>query len=105
MAGKPKIEGGSGTGWGGKRPGAGRKPEPPPVVSVPQTADALEFLLSVMNHPDAPLQQRVRAAVAAVQYQRTKRGDGGKKDEAADKAKAAASGRFGPSAPPLKLVD
>jgi hypothetical protein len=40
-----------------------------------------------------PLQ--VRAAIAAVQYTHTKKGDGGKKEEAADKAKSAATGRFG----------
>ena len=90
---------------GGKRPGAGRKPAPPPDLSVGQTDDALQFLLAVMNDPEAPLAHRVRSAVAAVQYQHTKRGDGGKKDEAADKAKKAAGGKFGPAKPPLKLVN
>lgn len=45
-----------------------------------------------------PLQ--VRAAVAAVQYTHTKKGDGGKKDEQADKAKKASGGKFGAAAPP-----
>jgi hypothetical protein len=49
-----------------------------------------------------PLQ--VRAAIAAVQYTHTKRHDGGKKDEHADKAKKAAGGKFAAAAPPLKLV-
>ena len=47
---------------------------------------------------------QVRAAIAAVQYTHTKKGDGGKKDEAADKAKKAAAGKFAPTAAPLKLV-
>ncbi len=49
-----------------------------------------------------PLQ--VRAAIAAVQYTHTKKGDGGKKEEQADRAKQVGTGRFKPSAPPLKLV-
>lgn len=46
---------------------------------------------------------QVRAAVAAVQYTHTKKGDGGKKEEDAEKAKKAGTGKFGASAPP-KLV-
>jgi phage terminase small subunit len=49
-----------------------------------------------------PLQ--VRAAIAAVQYTHTKKGDGGKKEEQADRAKQAGTGRFKASTPPLKLV-
>ena len=48
-----------------------------------------------------PLQ--VRAAIAAVQYTHAKKGEGGKKDEQANKAKKAA-GKFTPTAAPLKLV-
>lgn len=46
---------------------------------------------------------QVRAAVAAVQYTHTKKGDGGKKDEEAEKAKKAGTGKFAAAAPP-KLV-
>lgn len=46
---------------------------------------------------------QVRAAIAAVQYTHTKKGDGGKKDEAAEKSKKAAGGKFARAAPP-KLV-
>ncbi len=49
-----------------------------------------------------PLQ--VRAAIAAVQYTHVKKGDGGKKEEQAAKAKEAAAGRFGAARPPLKVV-
>jgi hypothetical protein len=50
-----------------------------------------------------PLQ--VRAAVAAAQYRHTKKGDGGKKEEAAEKAKKASTGRFAAATAPLKLVN
>lgn len=46
---------------------------------------------------------QVRAAIAAVQYTHTKRGDGGKKDEQDAKAKKA-HGRFGAAAAPPRLV-
>ncbi|KVO11727.1 hypothetical protein WJ73_19450 [Burkholderia ubonensis] len=42
---------------------------------------------------------QVRAAIAAVQYTHTKKGDGGKKEERAGAAKKVAS-KFAPSAPP-----
>lgn len=43
---------------------------------------------------------QVRAAIAAVQYTHMKKGDGGKKEEQADKAKKAGAGKFASSAPP-----
>jgi hypothetical protein len=46
---------------------------------------------------------QVRAAIAAVQYTHTKKADGGKKEEQADKAQKAAS-KFTQTAAPLKLV-
>lgn len=46
---------------------------------------------------------QIRAAIAAVQYTHIKKGDGGKKDEEADKAKKAGAGKFAAAAPP-KLV-
>lgn len=46
---------------------------------------------------------QVRAAIAAVQYTHTKRADGGKKEDQAEKAKTAAS-KFQPTPPPLKVV-
>lgn len=63
--------------------------------------EPLAFLELVMNDPQAPLKDRIRAAVAAAQYRHTKLHDGGKKDATADKAKGAAAGRFStPGAPP-----
>ena len=48
---------------------------------------------------------QVRAAIAAAQYVHLKKGDGGKKDEANEKAQKAAGGKFGPAKAPLKLVN
>lgn len=89
---------------GGARPGAGRKAKPkPPAVMVPTETDMLELLQKVaLGHIDATTVQ-VRAAIAAVQYTHTKRGDGGKKEEAADRAKVAA-GKFSATPPPLRAV-
>lgn len=97
MAGKPGRSGGA-------RPGAGRKPAPK-KEPVPQgDVDMLELLQKVaLGLTDAtPLQ--VRAAIAAVQYTHTKRHDGGKKEETADKARKVAQGRFAPAAPPKLVV-
>jgi phage terminase small subunit len=66
--------------------------------------EPLEFLELVLNLPAAPLKDRIRAAIAAAQYRHMKKGDGGKKDEQADKAKKAAGGRFRAAAAPLALV-
>lgn len=101
MAGVKGRSGGPRPNSGGARPGAGRKPG---KTAAAPTDDALKFLLGVMNDPTAPVAQRVRAAVAAVQYQHTKRGDGGKKDAAQAAANAAAGGKFGARKAPLKLV-
>lgn len=89
---------------GGARPGAGRKPAPKLPIAVPVTPTPLEFLLAVMNDAMADPALRVKAATTAAQYMHIRKVDGGKKDEQADKAKKAATGRFAASAPPLKLV-
>lgn len=99
MAGVKGMKGG-----GGARPGAGRKPSPKqPTVVHPHT-DMLALLkdIAVGRVPATPIQ--VRAAIAAVQYTHVKRGEGGKKDDQADKAKRAAGGKFSATAAPLKLV-
>jgi hypothetical protein len=89
---------------GGARPGAGRKPKPKAAPAEVKESDMLRLLQQIaMGQVNAtPIQ--VRAAIAAVQYTHTKRADGGKKEEAAGKAKEAAGGRFGARPRPLKLV-
>lgn len=94
---------------GGARPGAGRpRKAAVPVLEAPQASEApdmLKFLTDVaLGRIDASPTQ-VRAAVAAVQYTHTKRGDGGIKEGRQEAAKKAAGGRFAPSeAPPLRVV-
>lgn len=72
---------------------------------LPVTAKTpLQYMLDVMNDGGAEEKLRAQMAVAAAPYMHAKKGEGGKKDEQADKAKLAAGGRFKPAAPPLKLV-
>ena len=121
MAGVKGRSGGARPNAGGKRAGAGRKPKAPsgtpeksanaeqaPAPTSPlldgQVREPLAFLELVMNDPATPLKERVRSAIAAAQYRHTKRGDGGKKEEAIGKAKTAAKGRFGARPAPLKVV-
>ena len=107
-------------GGGGARPGAGRKPKgkksaPQKLEATPSaegamsgvglpTRDPLEFLLDVMQGTIEASAAQVRAAVAAAQYKHMKKGDGGKKDEATEKAKKAGQGKFAAAAAPLALV-
>lgn len=89
---------------GGARPGAGKKPKPPPkTVVMPEGMDMLDFLMKVaLGHVEAsPLQ--VRAAQAAVQYTHPKMGEGGKKDAKQKAAEEATAGRFSGAAAPPKL--
>lgn len=133
MAGVKGKSGGPRKNAGGARPGAGRKPgskkatesanatsavkiemepqprggalkrsraEPVPLVEM----DMLQMLQAVALGRVEATTTQVRAAIAAVQYTHTKRGDGGKKDEVADKAKKASTGKFAPTSAPPKLV-
>ena len=95
---------------GGARPGAGRprkhpkpdSPEPqkqkPPGPSGPPV-QPLEYMLGVMNDPDANPELRARMAVAAAPYVHPKIGEQGKKDQKNDAAKKVAA-RFAAPAPP-----
>lgn len=91
---------------GGARPGAGRKPKPQPEVQkLSASLDMLSMLQQVALGQVQATPLQVRAAIAAVQYTHTKKLDGGKKDEAADKAKKASTGKFAASAPPKLIVN
>lgn len=116
---------------GGAREGAGRKPikprveeslEPQPhggalrrtTTVAPELCveltdgrdrDSLTFLKLVMKDPGAPLKDRIRAAVAAAQYEHPKRGEGGKREAAADRAKRAATGKYAAPTPPTRRLD
>lgn len=98
MTGKRKTQS---SGWGGARPGAGRKPKPPHVTTE---RDPLEFLIGVMTGEIDASTAQFKAAVAACAYVHPKKGDAGKKDHAADAAKRASRGKFAPAAPPANVV-
>jgi phage terminase small subunit len=103
---------------GGYRPGAGRpkgsknknRTKPPEKagnqLDLPLgNLDPLEYLLQVMRDPTAEPERRARAAIACLPFCHIRKGEGGKKDEKQDRAKAAGAGRFRASAPPqLKVV-
>lgn len=88
------------SGSGGARKGAGRKPKRLKATS----GDPVEFLLEVMQDPDADPKLRVRAAVSAAQYRHSKKGESGKREEEAAAARRAGNGKFAPPAPPKLVV-
>lgn len=62
--------------------------------------DPMDFLRSMMNDVESDTKLRVEAAKTLMPYVHPKKGEVGKKDAAAEKAKeAAGSGRFKPYAP------
>lgn len=85
---------------GGARPNSGPKSK----LSISRTRDPVNFLLAVMNDPGASPQLRVRAAIAAAQYENTRKPAKRKKWRQLDAAQAAAAGRFAPSAPPKLAI-
>jgi phage terminase small subunit len=89
---------------GGARPGAGRKPNPKPVPVPVHERDMLKLLTDIATGVIDATPNQVRAAIAAVQYTHIKKHDGGKRDEQAEKAKKANSGKFAPMRAPLVLL-
>jgi phage terminase small subunit len=91
---------------GGARPGSGPKKQPkPPVVEIKsETDDTLALLHDIAFGRITVDATQLRAAIAAVQYTHTKRHDGGKKEDAQERAEKAA-GKFGARPAPLKLVN
>lgn len=84
---------------GGKRAGAGRKPEPQPIGPPADGDDALAYLLKVMQDETADARLRVRAAIAAAKFQQAKKDPGGKKDEQEERASRAVK-KFAPGQAP-----
>jgi phage terminase small subunit len=66
--------------------------------------DPKAFLLAAMNDTELEPKLRIDAAKALMPFVHTKRGEGGKKEQAAENAKNAASGRFAPKVPPKLVV-
>ncbi len=98
MAGKPGRS-------GGKRDGAGRKPQEPVLIDSQAllTSNPVQFLTALMNDSEADIKVRADAAKALLNAELRRAENGGKKEAKADAAKRVAGGRFSPSAPP-KLV-
>lgn len=70
-----------------------------------QYDDPKDFLRAVMNSSLTDIKFRVDAGKALMPFIHQRRGEGGKKDQAKDKAKEAAAGKFGTRQPPqLKAV-
>lgn len=94
------------------RPRGSKKKEKPTDIAQDILDDAaaanktpLEYMIGVMNDPQADKDRRDRMAIAAAPFVHARKSDGvGKKDEKADRAKKAIEGKFAPCAPPLKLV-
>jgi len=67
--------------------------------------DPLTYLLDTMNDDSLEPDVRFRAAVAAAPFVHPRAGEGkGKKEDKADRAKAAGSGKFQAGAPPKLAV-
>ena len=107
---------------GGARPGAGRPKKAKPDQSAQMAAAFVEsmkvaaadvqaehgtplaFLLAVMRGDVIPAPEQLKAAIAAAPFVHLKQGEGGKKDQRADKAKQASQGKFASAAPPRLVV-
>lgn len=107
---------------GGFRPGAGRKkgaktgkvsseikkdvvPADILAEAAAEQLDPLTYMLRVMNDPFVDDARRDRMAVSAAPFCHARKGEGvGKKEEKADRAKAAGAGRFASGAPPKLAV-
>lgn len=107
---------------GGARPGAGRKKKPAtvlaPAAAKPKASEVPAVLAGIGLEgfdPRPALEQvaqglievsaqQFKALTALLPYVHTKKGDGGVKDERAERAKKAGAGKFGSAPPPLALV-
>lgn len=87
------------------------EPAPPPAEpSEPAKPAAqpdltpLDYLLSVVRDTGEDTKVRIQAASIAAPFVHIKKGEAGKKDEAAEKAKKAGAGKFAAAAAPPRLV-
>ena len=88
-----------------KKPAAKQRKEEKEGVSTPILSKTpLEYMLDIVNDATADEARRDRLAIAAAPFVHARAGEGGKKDERLSAAKKAATGKFAPVAPPLRLV-
>ena len=87
---------------------AGEPPEPEPagfdLAQVLLHRDPKDFLLSVMNDMGTEPKLRVDAAKALMPFVHQRKGEGGKKEQAKEKAAEVGAGKFGTRRGPLKAV-
>ncbi|CAG4925667.1 hypothetical protein R52603_05398 [Paraburkholderia saeva] len=103
MAGVKGKSGGPRVNSGGARPGAGRPKKSKPAPTPIDERDMLQLLQDIALGRVVATVIQVRAATAALPFLYAKKGEGGKKDEQAEKAKRAAN-KFGSMQPPPRLV-
>ena len=100
---------------GGYRPGAGRPKGSRNKTRIETPADIqsaaayknmtpLDYMLKVMRDPNEDADRRARMAIAAAPFCHSRKGEGSGKEDKAERAKQASSGKFAPMKPPLKLV-
>lgn len=64
----------------------------------------LEYALRVMNDPREAKERRDRLCVAAMPFVHVKKGEGGKREAAAEKAEKLSTGKFAAAPAPLRAV-
>jgi len=79
-------------------------PKPFDPANAVLYSDPKAFLTAAMNDGQLPEKLRVEAAKALLPFVHQRKGEGGKKEEKANAAKAAQTGRFGAPPPPPRLV-
>ena len=93
---------------GGAKSAKPKTPKPPPDVqdeAFNSNLTPLDYMLKIMRDRCQPPDRRDRMAQLAAPYVHPRAGEGkGKKEEKADRAKAAGSGKFAPARPPLSVV-
>jgi hypothetical protein len=100
---------------GGYRPGAGRpkgaktkhnKAETVADINAAASENLtpLEYMLKIMRDPNEDADRRARMAIAAAPFCHSRKGEGSGKEDKAERAKQASSGKFAPSKPPIKLI-
>jgi len=98
------MSGKAGSGCGGAREGAGRKPDPVALVDNEEleTDDPIAFLRALMRDKSVDIKLRQDSAKRLMAFEKSggKKGETGKKGERAQAAAEASEGRFAPGAPP-----
>ena len=81
-------------------------PQPLPADAdvIIENLTPLEYALRVMNDPREAKERRDRLCVAAMPFVHVKKGEGGKREAAAEKAEKLSTGKFAAAPPPLRAV-